>query len=649
MPWNVWLSAAALIGSLVFPLAAPAQEAGDARRPAAITTENVPPVASDLLNRLRQYQEVRTAQFEGFSPDGKGILIGTRFGNSVQLHRVYEPGGRREQITFFEEPVSGQFIPQAADGAIVLSMSQGGNENFQIHLLDPRHGQSRLLTDGSSRNTLGPLRHDGQAMIVHSNRRNGRDTDIYLADCRKADSQQLLYQSSGEFWVTQDWSLDGAHLLLLRYVSINESYPAIMALADRQLRPIPRPHDGQMSFGELAFAPDGRTLYLTCDAQGEFLQLARLKLGEYQYEWLTADLPWDVDEIEVDPASGRVAFTLNDNGASRLYLLEGDQYRRIQVPLGVVTGLEFSPDGKQLGFTLARPNAPADAFSIVLENDTLVEWTYSEAGGLDPGRFVVPELVELKSFDERKISAYYYRPPGARPNFRAPVVIDIHGGPESQYRPVFSGRTQYLVTELGYAVIAPNVRGSSGYGKSFLLLDNGPLREDSVKDIGAVLDFIGRQNILEPTRVAVSGGSYGGFMVLASLAMFGERIRAGVDVVGIANFISFLENTSPYRQDLRRAEYGDERNAEMRAFFERINPTSSAEKIRSALLVVHGKNDPRVPFSEAQQIAEKVKGTGGTVWTLYADNEGHGFGKKDNRDYFQAVEMMFLKEYLKTP
>jgi dipeptidyl aminopeptidase/acylaminoacyl peptidase len=273
----------------------------------------------------------------------------------------------------------------------------------------------------------------------------------------------------------------------------------------------------------------------------------------------------------------------------------------------------------------------------------VVRWTYSETGGLDPSTFVVPQRISYKSFDGREIPAYVYKPRGAK---KAPVVISIHGGPEGQYQPFFTPLTQYWVSDVGLAVIAPNVRGSTGYGKTYVALDNAEKREDSVKDIGALLDWIAAQPDLDASRVAVLGGSYGGYMVLASLVHFGDRIKAGVDIVGIANFVTFLEKTSGYRVDLRRVEYGDERDPKMRAVFERISPANHADKIRSALMVAHGRNDPRVPFSEAEQIAAKVRAQGRPVWTVYADNEGHGFARKENRDYLNAAMTLFLKKTL---
>lgn len=623
-----------------------ADEPADPRRPAAIATQDVPAVPPEVFAQLRQYQNIRQAEFAGWSPDGRGMLVRTRFGNAAQLHRVYEPGGRREQWTFFDEPVEGRFVPADKHGSLLVTASEGGNENFQVYRLDRQQFATALLTDGKSRNELGPVREDGTQMIVHSNRRNGRDTDIYVCDTRRPEVAEMLLQTDGQFWVASDWSADGKWVLVSRQVSINEAYPALIEVATKSLKPLPLPAEGQAAVGSMAFSRDGRAAYFTTDAQGEFLQLVRLDLATLKFETLSGDIPWDVDGLEVDARTGRVAFTVNENGASRLYLLAGGARRTLELPLGIVHNLEFSPDGEQLGFTLARPDVPSDAYALDLADGQLTRWTFSEAGGLNPARFVRPRLVEFASFDGRKIPAYYFRPEGASEQRPAAALVMIHGGPESQYRPEFSAMIQYYVAELGLAVILPNVRGSAGYGKSYLLLDNGPRREDSVRDIGALLDWIGGQPELDARRVAVTGGSYGGYMVLASLVHFGERIRAGIDIVGIANFITFLEHTSPYRQDLRRVEYGDERDAAMRATFEKINPSARAGEIRSALLVVHGRNDPRVPFSEAEQIVAKVRAQGRTVWTVYANNEGHGFAKKDNRDYQSAVETVFLRQHL---
>ena len=627
----------------------------DARKPAAIETQEVPVVPAEIFAKLAQYQSIRGASFRGWAPDGTGILINTRFGNSSQLHRVYAPAGRREQITFFDEPVSGAFVPRATDGSILLLMDTGGNENDQVYRLDRQHFQTTLLTDGKSRNKLGAVRQDGSQAVVSSNKRNGRDTDLYLIDPRQPDSMTLLMTVDKQTWNTSDWSRDGQQLLISRFVSANESYPALLDVASGQRTDFPLPTEEKAAIGPMAFAPDGKSILIATDAGGEFRRLARFDLATRKYSWLTDDISWDVSDLAVDVDSGQVAFTVNEDGASRLFLLtdhEGHR-RELKLPLGIVSGIEFSPDGKRLGFTLARPDAPPDAYSILLENGEMTRWTFSEVGGLNPDSFVTPTRIQFPSFDGRMIPAYYFQPRASvrDPNVDAAakklaVYISIHGGPESQYQPFFSPIIQFYVNELGLAVVCPNVRGSSGYGKTYLKLDNAEKREDSVKDIGALLDWIGKQSELDSLRIAVAGGSYGGYMTLASLTHYGDRIKAGIDVVGIANFVTFLERTAGYRVDLRRAEYGDERDPQMKAVFERISPLNHAEKIRSALLVIHGRNDPRVPFFEAEQIAAKVRSGGRPVWTVFAGNEGHGFSKKDNSDYQRGVEVLFLKTHL---
>lgn len=628
-----------------------AYSADDPRRPPAVSVQNVPTIPDSLANRLRQYQSTRQASFSGWAPDGNGLLIQTRFGNTAQLHRVYEPGGRREQVTFFDEPASGRFVPGSHGGELLISMGKGGNENYQLYVTDHDAGEAKLLTDGKSRNILGPVRHDGLFAIVASTERNSKDTDLYIADLNRPGEKELLLKTDSEFWEAADWSHDGSKLLVRKVVSINENYPGLLDVGTGKVTSIPLPVP-KAAADQLQFSNDGMSAYMACDANGEFRQLCQVELATMKLKWLTADIPWDVEEIEVAPQPGAatkdvVAFTVNADGASQLYFWMGDKPMPVKTPMGVISGLEFNPSGDTLAFTLSRPNHPADVYSISLRDPQLVRWTYSETGGIAPDRFTEPSLVRFKTFDDRTIPAFYYKPSGASKDRKAGVVINIHGGPESQSRPTFDPLMQFYSNEAGLAVLVPNVRGSEGYGKTYLQLDNGPLREDSVKDIGALLDWVAQQPELDASRVAVFGGSYGGYMVLASLTNFPTRLKAGVDIVGIGSFKSFLENTSPYRRDLRRVEYGDERTAEMQQVFAKIDPVHNVLKIRSALLVAHGKNDPRVPFSEAEQIAKKVTANGQAVWTVYADNEGHGFARKENRDYITAVFSLFLMEHLK--
>jgi len=611
----------------------------DPRKPAAIDTEGVPEIPPALFERLRQYQNMRGAAFQDWAPDGKSLLVSTRFAATAQLHRVHAPGGRREQLTFFDEPVGdGRYLP---DGSILLTMARGGDEVHQVHRLDLSDGRATLLTDGTSRHEMGAVNRAGTKFVAGVNAAGARDTDLYLFDAARAAKPELLLATKGGQWNAIEWSPDDTRLLLQNYVSATESSLHVMDVATRKLTPVPVPGGGKAAFEDARFTGDGKGLLVACDAAGEFQTLARVDLETMAFTWLTRDIPWDVGSIEVSRDGKRVAFTTNEDGASRLWLLEGDRARAVDLPAGIVFGMKFSPDARRLALSLSRADAPADVY--VLEDARLERWTFSEVGGLNPARFVTPRRIAWKTFDERMIPGWLTRP---AKDGKVPVLIDFHGGPEGQHRPNFSGLTQFLAVEMGIAVIQPNVRGSTGYGKTFTTLDNAEKREDSVKDVGALLDWIGTQPDLDASRIAVTGGSYGGYMSLASLVHFGDRIRAGIDYVGVANFTTFLKNTSAYRQDLRRAEYGDERDPKMAEVFERISPANHADKIRSALLVAHGRNDPRVPLSEAQQVAAKVRAAGGRVWTVYAANEGHGFQRKENRDYLTAVTVAFLEQNL---
>jgi dipeptidyl aminopeptidase/acylaminoacyl peptidase len=644
----------------------------DPHRPAAIVVQNVPVVPGELVERLRRYQEMRSASFRGWDPGGRGMLVQTRFGDTSQLHRVHAPGGRREQVTFFDEPTSGRPLPRNTSGRLLVENSAGGSENDQIRLLDPRTGRADLLTDGRSKNVLQALAPDGSRAVVASNRRNGRDTDLLLVDPRRTGPSLPVFETNGEFWMADDFVPGRPETLLMhQYVSITNSRPALLSwriggegnaakVVERQPRPIPYPQEApaRVACGPLRCEPDGKSALVATDAWGEFRELARLDLRTFAWTRLAPDLGADVDEIEIHHASGRTAFTLNRDGTSELHLLEPGGPKRIELPRGIVGGIEFSPSGTHLGFTFSPPDAPSEAYSLRVAGEGtfaappectvrpgLLRWTFSETGGLDPARFRASRAIRFATFDGRNIPADVLVPAGASAERRAPVLLVIHGGPESQSRPYFSGLDQFYADELGIAVIRPNVRGSAGYGKTYLGLDDAEKREDSVKDVGALLDWIAKQPDLDAGRVAVSGGSYGGYMVLSSLMHYSDRIRAGVDVVGVTSFETFLKNTSAYRRDLRRAEYGDERDPKMQAVFDRIDPAKHADRIRSALLVAHGRNDPRVPFSEAEQIVARVRAAGGDPWTVYADNEGHGFGKKANRDYLTAVTVLFLQKH----
>ena len=622
------------------------------------TSENIPAIPAELLEQLNRYQNTRGAGLAGWTKDGC-LLISTRFAETAQAHRVCQPLGMREQLTFYPEPVGG-ITPSPAkawrDG-FVFAKDKGGDEFSQLYWFDDATRSTTLLTDGKrSQNGGTTLSRDGGLMAYSSTSRNGTDRDVWLRNTRNGETRLLV--DAGGNWSPMDFSPDGSKLLVMKYVSAAESYPGEVDVATGKLTLFPV-DGGKASFGRFAFAPDGKAVYFVSDEplQGKPQEFKTLRYHDPDsgtFEVLTADIPWDVGGFTIADDGRHLAFTTNEDGISKLRVLSLPSHKEIALPalpIGVIGGLSFSPDGKRLALTMNSATSPSDVHVIDLAAATLTRWTQSEVGGLDASKFVAPTLVRYPTFDQvdgrqRTIPAFYYKPSKPSKSGKYPVVINIHGGPEGQSLPTFNATAQYLANELGVAMLVPNVRGSSGYGKTYLALDNADKREDSVKDIGALLDWIANQPELDASRVGVMGGSYGGYMVLSSLMHYSDRIRAGVDVVGISHFGTFLKNTENYRRDLRRAEYGDERDPAMNAVFEKISPLNHAHKITSPLFVAQGRNDPRVPWTEAEQIVKAVRGNGQPVWYLLYADEGHGFAKKTNNDWFGAATMLFWQQHL---
>ena len=637
------------VGLLALPMVAWPSTAPHAAR-TNLVVEGIPAIPERIQQRLGQYQRSRSARFLGWHPSGKGVLIATRFDETSQIHWVQTPGGARRQVTFFSEPIrNAQVSPHSANEGFLFAKDSGGSEFFQLYYFDLETGDHRMLSDGSSRNGSPIWAPDGMRYAYHSTRRNGRDWDIYLGSLDKPGQDQPVLEKGGS-WVLGEWSPDGRRLLATRLISANENHPHIFDLESRQLTAL-APGGETISYGAASFAPDGGGLFFTSDQNSLYKRLHYLDFTSGNVETLSSDVGWDVEALAVSPDGRYLAFSINEDGVSRLLVKQTADWTDVQtpdIPIGIVRRLEFSPDGRRLGFQLGTPRSPGDVFALDLEASRLERWTLSEIGGLRNERFVEPTRIQYPTFDQvdgkpRMIPAFYYRPAGKGP---FPTLIQIHGGPEGQSRPSFDALRQYLVNEMGIAVLTPNVRGSTGYGKEYVRLDNGMLREDSVKDIGSLLDWIAEQPELDTERVAVAGGSYGGYMTLASMVHFNDRLRAGIDVVGISNFVTFLENTKDYRRDLRRVEYGDERDEAMRRHLEAISPANRATHITKPLLIAQGLNDPRVPASESEQMVDVIRKNGGEVWYLVAKDEGHGFRKKGNRDFYQQVFVLFLERFL---
>lgn len=614
-----------------------------------LVTEGITPIPASLVEDVRRYTEFRAASFSGWHPVRREMLTSTRFGDTNQIHLVKFPGGDRKQITFLQERAGGASYQPTTGDYFVFNSDVGGNEFFQLYRFDAKTGAVTLLTDGKSRNTGGTWSNAGDRIIYSSTRRNGRDADQYLINPLDPKSDRMFLQLDGGGWQVGDWSPDDKKALLFEFVSANESYLWIVDLASGE-KTLFTPKGGatKIAYGGAGFSKDGRGIYATTDKDSEFQRLAYIDLQTKQHTYLTDHIKWGVGSFALSKDGRSIAFVTNEDGVSRLHLLDTRTRRERPVPklpVGIIGGLEWHNNSRDLGFAMNSARSTGDVYSLDTRTGKIDRWTESETGGLNTSEFSEAELVRWKSFDERMISGFLYMPP-SRFSGPRPVIINIHGGPEGQARPSFLGRTNYFLNEVGVAFIYPNVRGSTGYGKTFLQLDNGFLREDTYKDIGALLDWIKTDSRLDANRILVTGGSYGGHMSFAVATRYNDRIRATIPVVGISNLVSFLERTESYRRDLRRAEYGDERDPKMREFMLRTAPLNNARNITKPIFIVAGGNDPRVPLNEAEQMVKTVRQNGGALWYLMAKDEGHGFAKKKNQDFQFYATVMFLREHL---
>jgi dipeptidyl aminopeptidase/acylaminoacyl peptidase len=623
-----------------------AEDAGstEVAKPAALVADAIPPVPKELAAQTRPYMEFRSASFSDWNPQDRSMLIATRFGNTAQVHRVAKPGMARTQLTFEEEPVPGASLAPGRGDVMVVQKDNGGDEFFQIYRVES--GALKRVTDGKSRNSIGSWTMDGARIGYSSTRRNGTDTDLYIVDPRNPTTDRRVAQVKGGGWNFTAFAPGGNRALVVEYVSVNKSNLWLIDVASGAMTPL-GDHKKPIAYGNGEFAPDG-TLWVTSDEGSDFQRLGTVDLKTGQFTPRGPTEAHDVESFDIAPDGSFIAYEANVDGASRLRLLDtaNGSVRTVETPLGTIGGISIAPWG-EIGFTLSSAKSPADAWSADPKTLAITRWTTSETGGLDATRNVEPEIVAVESFDGTRVSGLLYRPDPARFPGKRPLIMSIHGGPEGQSRPGFLGRTNYYLNALGVAVFLPNVRGSTGFGKRFVAMDNGPFkREDSVKDIGAFMTRLTADPAIDAGRIAVSGGSYGGYMCYASAIRYATQFKAAQCTVAISNFVTFLENTQAYRRDLRRVEYGDERVPAQRAKLIEISPMTRARELRVPLMVVTGGNDPRVPASEADQMVKAVRENGGLAWHLLGENEGHGFAKKENQDYQFWATLMFWQKTL---
>ena len=617
-----------------------------------LITENIAEIPKELSNEVKKYSESRSASLGDIHPLTNEIIINTRFGSTPQLHRVSKSMGARTQITFFDEPVSATSYEPLKGDYLVYSKDIGGNEFGQLFKLDLKTLQSTLLTDGGKSQNGGiTWRKDGKGFYYASTKRNGGDRDIYYMDPNNPKSEKLILQVKGGGWGIQDVSPDNKKLVLGEYISINESYIWLLDIETGKLTEVTDRNSKGISQSEATFSNLSNEIWLVTDKDNEFQRLAAMNLNTKKTTYYTSDIPWNVESFNLSEDKKSIVFITNEGGLNKMYLMNTGTkaYKEIKnLPIGLISGARFTKDNQTIFFNQSTAQSASDVYQLNIKTAKIERWTESELGEMQPSDMSVPKFIEWKSFDDLKISGFYYP---ASPKFKGkrPVIIMIHGGPEGQSMASFLDSNNFYTSEMGVSLVYPNVRGSSGFGKTYLEKDNGFLREDSVKDIGALLDWIAKQPELDKDKIMIMGRSYGGYMTLATAFHYADRIKCSVDIVGISNFNTFLKNTEEYRRDLRRAEYGDERDSKMAAFFDKTAPLNNTDKIKKPMFIIQGTNDPRVPVTEAMQMRDKLKAQGNTVWYLEAKDEGHAFKKKANIDYVRLAIIRFMQEYLVNP
>lgn len=603
---------------------------------------------------IDRYLNIRSSGSPTLSPNADRVAFLTNITGTPQVWMVGAQGGWPEQLTFYPDSVG--FVRWSPDGSgLVFAKARGGDENAQLFWLSPDGAETRALTnDPKIRHNFGDWSHDGKKISYASNKRNKDYFDIYIMDVATG-REELVYQQDGSNSAVA-WSFDDRWLVVShdneQLSQDNDLY--LVNLQTRQATHL-TPHEGSAEFDDVHFTRDGNSILLGTNVKREFYSLARLNLANKSVEILD-DTQWDLASTTIADDGRLLAYTINRDGYSELYLRTldadgklGPKSEAVKLPgKGLIGVMNFSKDNSHLAFTFNSPRYNSDVWLYNLKSRALNQVTRSSRAGIPQSSFIEPELIRYKTFDGREVPAWYYRPrtspESGGANARLPVIVYVHGGPEGQEQPGFSAVFQYFLAQ-GYAIFAPNVRGSTGYGKTYAHLDDVRKREESVKDLAAAVEWLKTEGGADARRLAVMGGSYGGYMTLAAITLYPDLWAAAVDTVGIANFESFLKNTSGYRRKLREVEYGSlERDLD---FLKTISPLYKVGSIKTPLMVIHGKNDPRVPYTEAEQIVKALRDRSAPVEYKLFDDEGHGIAKLSNRLVLYPLVADFLDRYMK--
>jgi dipeptidyl aminopeptidase/acylaminoacyl peptidase len=609
--------------------------------------DGVPPIPTSVVDLVSPYGQFRQARLLGWHPTERRLLISTVFGNVSQLHEVRAPGGARMQLTFYRDGVTGAASYDPSGRFIVFRKdTSGGGEAMQLFRYDLASGSITLLTDGRSRHGVPVWARRGGLVAFTSTRRNGKDRDLYVMDPAAPESQRMVAQVDGG-WDVLDWSVKDDELLALELIPGSTETRLWRIAIESGKRTLASPSAGPASRWTAAqFGADGRSVLALSDRESDVLRVWRGDVTSGSWAPLTS-ADQAIEGFAVSPTNGTVAVIVDRGAASELLLIDAASGKRRVVSRlapGVITGVTWHRSGGTVGFEFAGARTARDVYSVDVKTLAVERWTASEVGGVNLESLPDAELVEWKSFDGRIVPGILYRPPSRFTGPR-PVIINVHGGPELRERPRMLGRSNYFRNDLGIAVIYPNVRGSSGYGQTYEHLDDGTKREDAVKDIGALLDWIATRPELDKSRVMITGSSYGGYVTLAAAIAYGDRLRCAFEGFGISDFVAFLDGTDPSRRRDRLAEYGDPSDPAIREHLQRISPLTNAARLRIPLFIAQGAKDTRVPMNQAEAMVKAVRATGTPVWYVVYDM-GHEEWTQAAVDYNTYAWVMFVQKYL---
>ncbi|MGA9772994.1 MAG: prolyl oligopeptidase family serine peptidase [Blastocatellia bacterium] len=615
----------------------------------SLIMDGIPKISASLAKRVNLYKNAYGYPLAGWDPSRRELWIKALAGTGTWISRVETPGSIPKPLISIQTGGVYDVYFQPQGKYLVYNKDTDGNETFQFFLYDIATRESKPITDAKSRSTEPVWSNAGDRIIYSSSPPNGKGVDLSLINPFESQSNRQLAQGQGNYLKVYDWSPDDRTAVFCDFASNTTSTLWLIDIASGEKTLLSSLSGTDADYYDVPqFGKDGKGIYIITDLDSQFRRLAYLNLATGQYKYLSDHIKWDVEDFKLSPDGKTLAFITNEDGISRLHLLDtgtGKEKMAPSMPVGIISDLRWHSNSIDIGFNFKSPRTPNDIYSLDTNTCKTELWSRGIIGQLDVEKPPKPELIHWNSFDGKPISGFLYRPTGTFTGKR-PVIIDIHGGPEEQYRPGFGYGDNYYINELGIVKIFPNVRGSTGYGKAFVNLDNGLLRNDAVKDVGALLDWIRKQPDLDADRVMVQGASHGGYMALSVAANYSDRIKAALADSGPSNLVTFIENTAGWRRDLQRREYGDERDPKTREFLGKIAPVNNVEKIKKPLMIIQGQNDPRVPVAEARLMVTALKKRAIPVWYLLAKDEGHAWTKQSNWDFRLYAIALFVQDHL---